>query len=51
MTEDGLSQVEERAFREVAVAAGASKVLVWTGPELVNSEVIAKLKELGARRT
>ena len=45
MTEDGLSQVEERVFREIAAAAGASKVRVWIGPELVNSEVIAKLKK------
>ena len=42
--EGGLSQVEERLFRELAVGAGASKVLVWIGATLSDSEVIEKLK-------
>jgi len=41
--EGGLSQVEERLFHELAVGAGASKVLVWVGATLSDSEVIAKL--------
>lgn len=43
MTEGGLSEVEERVFRDVALAAGAAKVVVWVGPELDDQEVEAKL--------
>jgi len=39
MIEGGLSEVEERALREVAMAAGASKVVVWVGHELSDAEV------------
>jgi hypothetical protein len=43
MTEGGLSQIEDRVFREVAISAGASKVEVWVGPELSDDEVKKKL--------
>jgi rod shape-determining protein MreB and related proteins len=46
MVEGGLSQIEERVFRELAVGAGAKKVVVFVGPALGDSEVSAKL---GAR--
>lgn len=42
--EGGLSQVEERLFHELALGAGASKVVVWTGDPLSDAEVAAKLK-------
>jgi len=44
MIEGGLSQVEERVLTEAAIGAGASKVVVWLGPELKDDEVKAKLK-------
>ncbi len=44
-TEGGLSEVEERVFRELAMAAGARKVVVWVGHELSDSEVRQKLEE------
>ena len=40
----GLTQVEERLFYELAVGAGASKVVVWVGAPLSDAEVISKLK-------
>jgi len=43
MLEGGLSEVEERALREVAIGAGASKVVVWVGHELSDAEVRDKL--------
>ncbi|TMH81442.1 MAG: 1-pyrroline-5-carboxylate dehydrogenase [Betaproteobacteria bacterium] len=43
MTDGGLSEIEERAFRELAVGAGAGKVVVWIGHELSDSEVKGKL--------
>src|SRR4051812_28345516 len=40
MVEGGLSEVEERVFRELAVgAASAKKVVVWTGHELSGAEI------------
>ena len=45
MLEGGLSEVEERVLREVAISAGASKVVVWVGPQLSDAEVVAKLKD------
>lgn len=43
--EGGLSQIEERVLRELAIGSGgASKVVVWTGAKLSDSEVIAKLE-------
>ena len=43
MIEGGLSQIEERIFLEVAKGAGASKAMVWLGPELSDEEVKRKL--------
>jgi rod shape-determining protein MreB and related proteins len=43
MLDGGLSEVEERALREVAIGAGASKVVVWVGHELSDAEVRDKL--------
>jgi len=43
MVEGGLSEIEERIYREVAIGAGASKVVVWVGHELNDSEVKEKL--------
>jgi len=43
MIEGGLSEVEERVLREVAIGAGASKVVVWVGDELSDAEVREKL--------
>jgi len=42
--EGGLSQVEERVFRELAMGAGASKAGVHVGATLSDPEVVAKLE-------
>ena len=42
--EGGLTQVEERLFHELAVGAGASKVLVWVGAQLSDAEVTSNIK-------
>jgi rod shape-determining protein MreB len=44
--EGGLSQIEERAFQEIAIVAGASKTLVWVGKTLNDDEVLSKLKAI-----
>lgn len=38
----GFTQVERRAFREMALGAGASEVQVWTGRPLTDQEVVSK---------
>jgi rod shape-determining protein MreB and related proteins len=38
----GFTQVERRAFRELALGAGASEVHVWTGRPLTDQEVLSK---------
>ena len=41
----GLTQIEERAFHELGMGAGASKVKVWSGPTaLSDAEVTEQLK-------
>jgi rod shape-determining protein MreB len=45
MVEGGLSEVEERVFREIALGARASKVLVWVGDALSDAEVRDKLRQ------
>ena len=40
----GLTQIEERAFHELAMGSGASKALVWVGSVLSDAEVIEKMK-------
>jgi hypothetical protein len=45
MIEGGLSQIEERVLHEMAIGAGASKVVVYAGAaELRDDEVKEKLK-------
>ena len=43
--EGGLCEIEKRIIREIAIGAGASKVVVWVGPELTDSQVKEKLRE------
>jgi rod shape-determining protein MreB len=38
----GFTQVECRAFHEMALGAGASKVFVWTGRSLTDHEVLSR---------
>ena len=40
--EGGLSQVESRVLRELALAAGARDASLWVGGELSDPEVLAK---------
>jgi len=47
MTDGGLSEIEERVFRELAMGAGAAKAVVWLGHELSDSEVRGKLDGKG----
>lgn len=42
--EGGLTQVEERLFHALAIGAGASKVFVWVGAPLSDTEVMSKIK-------
>ena len=37
----GLTQVELRAFRELALGAGASEVHIWQGPQLTDEQVLS----------
>jgi len=39
--EGGLTQVELRAFRELALGAGASEVRIWQGPQLTDQQVLS----------
>jgi len=39
----GLSQVEERVLKDLAIIAGAQKVEVWVGHELTDDEVLGIL--------
>jgi len=38
----GFTQVERRAFREMALGAGASEVFVWTGRPLTDQEILSR---------
>ncbi|HCU53879.1 MAG TPA: 1-pyrroline-5-carboxylate dehydrogenase [Gammaproteobacteria bacterium] len=40
--EGGLAEVEERALRELALAAGARQAIVWVGHELSDTEVVRR---------
>jgi hypothetical protein len=40
MVEGGLSEIEDRVFRELALGAGAFKVVLHTGHELSDSEAL-----------
>ena len=44
MTDGGISEVERRLLREIAISAGAYKEAVWVGDELNPHQVIEKLK-------
>ncbi|WFP50941.1 hypothetical protein PL263_02665 [Methylomonas sp. EFPC3] len=39
MLEGGLTQIEIRAFAELASMAGASKAYVWQGPRLTTEQL------------
>jgi hypothetical protein len=41
--EGGLSQIEERVLRELALGSGARSVVLWTGNPLSDQEVLNKL--------
>lgn len=41
----GLSQVEDRILRDLAIIAGARKVVVWVGHELKDEEVSGKVEQ------
>jgi rod shape-determining protein MreB and related proteins len=43
--EGGLSQIEERVLREMALGSGARKAVIWTGSALSDNEVIDKLRQ------
>ena len=44
LIDGGLSEVEERVFRELALGAGARKVALWTGKELGPDDITNLLK-------
>ncbi|GGB22114.1 hypothetical protein [Agarivorans gilvus] len=44
MVEGGLSEVEQRIFKELALSSGAHKVVVHVGKELSDEEARALLK-------
>lgn len=44
MVEGGLSEVEERVLRELALGAGARSVVVHVGPALADAEVTAMIR-------
>ena len=41
MVEGGLSEVEERAFRELALSSGARRAYVYVGAPLTDSELVS----------
>ncbi len=41
----GLSQVEERVLKDLAIVAGAQKVVLWVGQELTDKDVLEKVKQ------
>lgn len=49
MLEGGLSQVEMRIFRELAMGAGARAVAVWVGVELSDPQISKILDEKKVR--
>lgn len=40
--EGGFTQIEIRALQEMALGAGAAKVIVWQGPNLTNQQVLTR---------
>ena len=45
MIEGGLSQIEDRALRELGAGSGARSVHIWIGHELSDNEVLQKLHQ------
>jgi hypothetical protein len=45
MVDGGLSQIEERVFKELAAGAGARKVVLWLGHELSDHEIISLINK------
>jgi rod shape-determining protein MreB len=45
LIDGGLSQIEERVFRELALGSGARSFVLWTGNPLTDQEVINKLEK------
>jgi len=43
LIDGGLSEIEARILHELAIGSGASKVVVWVGAELSDTEVKQKL--------
>lgn len=41
----GLSQVEERVLKDLAIIIGAQKVVLWVGNELTDEDVLQKANE------
>lgn len=41
--EGGLTQIEERAFQELVLGAGAGQVRIWIGPALSDAQVLQQL--------
>lgn len=41
----GLSQVEERVLKDLAIITGAQKVVLWVGNDLTDEDVLQKAKE------
>jgi len=39
----GLSQVEERVLKDLAIIAGAQKAVLWVGHELTDEDVLKKI--------
>jgi hypothetical protein len=46
MVEGGLSEVEERLFKELAAGAGARRVLIWIGHELSDHEALLRCDQI-----
>ncbi len=44
MTEGGLSEVEAKVLREIALGTGAHKVEIWLGEELTPQQAATKLE-------
>lgn len=45
--EGGFTQVERRAFRELALGVGAAEVHVWTGRALTDQEILSRQPPAG----
>ena len=44
-TDGGLSQVEERVLKDLAIIVGAQKAVLWDGHELTDNDVLEKVKQ------